>query len=138
MTRDYCRAAYLCLRKSATNIDFSKLNVSVYIPQQIPEGECNFVGVAVYAAIASAIMKDATFDAHSAFIGGVDFYSNMFLDAYDVTPYLYALAEHGIRTVYAPLGSSQLIYGPYPGGIEIVESGNIETLLSTAVSNSTI
>ena len=133
--KDFCTAAYLCARRETKAIDFTKLDVSLYVPQAIPITQQNYIGTAVYAAITSAVGQ-MQFINKAAFIGGCDLYGNLFLDETSISPILNAFSAIGITTVYAPRGSGQLIYGHCADGIEIIESDSMLSLIKMALCTS--
>lgn len=136
-TQGHCKTAYLCFKRSAPSINFNELDVSLQVPRQLPAGTDNFIGVAAFAAIISAAKGDAKFNDDIAFIGGCDIYGNTYFDGNNITPYIISLASMGVKTVYAPLGSSQILYGKIPDGISVIEGATIELLINMALEDMT-
>ena len=134
--REFCTVAYLCARREINSVDFAKLDITVYVPQPIPVTHHNYIGIAVYAAITSAVGKFHYID-KAAFVGGVDLYGNTILDETDISPVLNAFSGNGITTVYAPQGSGRLIFDCCADNIEIIESNNMLTLIEMALLAST-
>lgn len=109
--KEYCRAAYIYVRQMVDPavFDFSKLDVTVFIPQDIPDVADNYVGLACYAAICSGLLKKNLASPKTCFIGGCDLFGNMYFDEYDLTPLLRAMKARGIDTLYAPMGTAALL-----------------------------
>lgn len=85
--RGYSEAAYWCVRNtvSPSVCDLSKCDVTVFVPQTLPDGYENHVGAATYAAICSRILNRTYALSGSCFIGGCDLNGNLFWDDNDLT-----------------------------------------------------
>jgi len=133
--KDYIRAAYDCVRNTTT-CDMSKKDVTIFVPQPLPDGAGNYVGCAAYMAICSRLL-DATLAIRDiAFIGGVDLNGNLYLDEPDVTPFVKAMQVAGITTLYAPYGASDRI-DPWfreTTPVVVIESRDAQNLITLAVS----
>lgn len=131
----YAKAAYLSIC-SNTKVDMKKLDVSIFIPQVIPEGAKNHVGLACYAALFTKMLKVRLPLNDIVFIGGCDINGMLYFDECDLTPMLRAMAEQGIETLYAPTGSSSVIMDTFCNKVNIVEAPDAQTLLGLAVAHS--
>ena len=127
-----CRAAYLCLRNEMDSMDFSTLDITVMLPRTIPFMEGNYVGVAAYAAMVSALFKDVGFIRNKAFLGGCDLFGNISMDTNDSDALLRMLSQSGLDTVYAPLGLSAQVRSGGTGSVTVVEGVDVHTLMMTA------
>ena len=128
----YAKTAYLSIC-SSIKVDMTKLDVSIFIPQVIPEGAKNHVGLACYAALFTKMLKVQLPLNDIVFIGGCDINGMLYFDECDLTPMLRAMAEQGIETLYAPTGSSSVITGTINRKVNIVEAPDAQTLLGLAV-----
>ena len=135
LQREYIRAAYECIRNTAA-CDLSDKDVTVFVPQPLPETEENLVGCAAYAAIFSLIMHTELEIRDIAFLGGVDLNGNLYFDSTDIRPLLKAVKEAKIKTLYVPLGVSELVrqFAGEEDAITVVEAHNAELLLAMAMT----
>lgn len=135
--KDYCKVAYYCICNT-TIYDLSKCDVTVFVPQNIPEGAKNHVGLACYVAICSKILEVNLASSNICFIGGVDMNGSIFFDENTLTPLIRAMTGKGISTLYAPLGTNYLIDTKVIKDckITIFEGANAETIFSLAVAHS--
>lgn len=135
--KDFCRAAYECVRNTYP-IDFNSVDISIFVPQQIPGGTQNMLGVAVYAAIISAL-RGICFPSEVAFIGGCDLFGNTFFDGNAIDYFLRAMSAGGVNKLYAPLGGSKLIFSNEScEHIDIIEAVDIRTLIRIAADNTSL
>lgn len=139
LQQQYIRAAYACIRHTTT-CDMNRWDVTVFIPQPVPDGVENYVGCAAYAAICSKLLKVTLNIRDIAFVGGVDLNGNLYFDESDVTPLLKAMYAQGITTLYAPFGITATIdpqiHQNYP--VTIIEARDAQSLISLAVSRSNL
>lgn len=113
----------------------AKLDVSIFIPQVIPEEPRNYVGLACYMAIYCKLLKARLALNDIVFIGGCDINGMLYFDECNLTPVLHAMAEQGIETLYAPTGSSSIIMDTFGNKVNIVEAPDAQTLLGLAVAH---
>lgn len=130
----YCKVAYQCIRNT-TRFDLSKYDVSIFIPQPLPDGPGNHVGMACYAAICSKLLKTNLSLKDTCFIGGVNMNGSLFFDETTLAPLMRAMKARGITTVYAPMGTSRLVDPRFTKdcNILILEAPDAGTLLSMAL-----
>ena len=140
MQEKYCEVAYWCARNTITNsvCDFNKYDVAIFVPQTIPEGADNHVGLACYAAICSKLMNTNLAINDTCFIGGCDMNGSLYFDENDLTPLLRAMKARGVSTLFAPMGTNQLINAKVNSdcSVTIVEAPDAKTLFSLAVAQS--
>ena len=140
MQEEYCEVAYWCARNTITNsaCDFNKYDVAIFVPQTIPEGADNHVGLACYAAICSKLMNTNLAISDTCFIGGCDMNGSLYFDENDLTPLLRAMKARGVSTLFAPMGTNQLINAKANSdcSVTIVEAPDAKTLFSLAVAQS--
>lgn len=140
LQQEYCKVAYWCARNtiSKSACDFSQCDVTIFIPQPIPEGVENHVGFACYAAICSKLMNIDLALKDICFAGGCDMNGSLFFDANDLTPLLQAMQARGISTLYAPMGTTQLVNpkASGTGSVTIVEAPDAQMLFGLAVTQS--
>ena len=139
LQKEYIQVAYECIR-STTPFDLSKKDVAIFVPHAIPAGTDNHIGCAAYAAICSLIMRTRLEIQDIAFVGGVDLNGNLYFDDSDIRPLLKALREAGIKTVYAPVGVSDMISkcSDADDSITVIEAQNAQLLVSMAMTASRI
>ena len=132
--KSYCQAAYHCLRGSC-GIDLSHLDVTVFLPTELPPGSENQVGLACYAAIYSRLTGVNLANRGICFLGGCDLSGSLYLPPADMGVLLRVIRDAGITTLYAPLGTvGRLDPCPTQGiSVTIVEAPDAFTLLSLAV-----
>lgn len=130
--KDYCIAAYESV-KSIYASNLSKNDVTIFIPQIIPNGEQNQIGAACAAAIYSVIQNVDITDL--CFIGGCDIKGNIYMDNNDINIYLKAIDTLKIGKIYAPIGTSGYIDASIVDrmGIKIVETDNMHSLFISAL-----
>ena len=133
---EYCKAAYWCVRNTVDPVayDFSKLDVTVFIPQPIPEGADNHVGLACYAAICSRLLNKNMASQNTCYIGGCDLFGSLYFDESDLTPMIRAMKARNVTMLFAPMGTSQLVDPAVIGDckITIMEAPDAKTLFSLA------
>lgn len=131
--KSYCQAAYHCLRGSC-GIDLSHLDVTVFLPTELPPGSENQVGLACYAAIYSRLTGVNLANRGICFLGGCDLSGSLYLPPADMGVLLRVIRDAGITTLYAPLGTvGRLDPCPTQGiSVTIVEAPDASTLLSLA------
>ena len=127
-----CRAAYECLRSKMPEVDFSALDVTVLLPDFSPGDKENYVGVAAYAAMVSAICDDVGYVKDKAFLGSCDLFGNICMDTNDSDALIRALAHAGLTTVYAPLGMSSRLRCVEDCSVTAIEGEDVHTLVSMA------
>ncbi len=138
LQEEYCKVAYLCVRNTinASACDLTKCDVTVFIPQPIPEGPENHVGFACYAAICSKILNQNLALKKTCVVGGCDLNGSLYFDECTLTPLLRAMAASGVTTLYAPMSTNRLIDPATDGnsGVTVVEAPDAATLFRLAVS----
>lgn len=139
MQTNYCKAAYWCVR-STTNCDLSQYDVAVFVPQPIPEGLENHVGLACYAAICSKLLNANLALRDICFVGGCDMNGSLYFDENDLTPLLRAMKSQGVSTLYAPIGTNRLVDAKTNAdcNVTIVEAPDAKTLFSLAVTRNSL
>lgn len=102
--QNYAKVAYWAV-KSNFKTDLNKKDVTVFITQPIPEECHNYLGMAVFTAICSSLLKTAV-SANQIFIGGVDLYGVPYWDgsSSDLDSILRILHMDDMTTVLAPPG----------------------------------
>ncbi len=133
---EYCKVAYYCVRNTTT-CDLSKYDVAIFVPQPIPEGLDNHLGMACYAAICSKLLNTHLALRDTCFIGGVDMNGSLFFDENTLTPLLRAMRDRGLSTLYAPAGTNRLVDTKAVGdcNVVIIEGADAKTLFSLAVAH---
>ena len=126
--RDCCKVAYECA-KGLSNIDFEKLDVSLYISRNIPAFTYNFLGCATFAAIMSAITK-RLIPSDIAYLGGCDLLGNVFWDESNLNSIISCAESAGESALYGPIGLAELAGETY--GISIIESYNAALLFEVS------
>jgi hypothetical protein len=138
--RDYCKVAYWCVRNTinASHFDLSKYDVKIFVPSPIPDGVKNHLGLACYAAICSKILNRSLALDDTCFIGGCDLNGSLYFDQSDLNPLLRAMKARGVSTVYAPMGTNQLVDTRVSDdcNITIVEGLDAATLFGLAIAAS--
>lgn len=137
---EYCKVAYWCVRNT-TNVsacDLSKHDVTVFVPQPIPEGTDNHVGLACYAAICSKILNRNLAIKDICFVGGCDLNGSLYFDENNLTPLLRAMKNRGVSTLYAPIGTNRLVDAKVNCDcqVTVIEGIDATTLFSLAVTRS--
>lgn len=133
--REYIRVAYESIRSTAKE-DFSKLDITVFVPDQMPDSVRNYVGCAAYAAICSLLCHADLQPTDTAFIGGVDLNGNLYFDEANIVPLLKALQDSGIQTVYSPVGVSEMIArqgASLCGDLQVIEAYHAQDLVALAI-----
>ena len=71
-----------------------------------------------------------------AFVGGVDLNGNLYFDDSDAAPLLRAVKEANIKTIYAPIGVSEMIStcGNSDCNVTVIEAQNAQHLISIAIA----
>lgn len=140
LQEEYCKAAYWCVRNTVnvSACDLSRHDVTIFVPQAIPDGTENHLGLACYAAICSKIMNRNLAIRDICFIGGCDLNGSLYFDENDLTPLLRAMKARGVSTLYAPMGTNRLVDSREncECNITIIEGPDATTLFSLAVSRS--
>lgn len=140
LQKEYCEVAYWCARNtiSSTVCDFGKHDVVIFVPQAIPDGADNFVGLACYAALCSKLMNVDLAINDTCFIGGCDMNGSLYFDENDLTPLLRAMKARGVSTVFAPMGTNRLVNpkATTDCNVAIVEAPDAPTLFSLAAAHS--
>lgn len=135
LQKEYIRAAYECVRQTTT-CNLSSKDVTVFVPQPIPDGTENYIGCAAYAAICSKLLNISLAIRDIAFVGGVDLNGNLYFDESDITPLLKSMRAMGITTLYAPLGASAMIDSKVDSAynVTVIEAQDAKSLISLAVN----
>ena len=135
--KEYCEVAYWSVRNTISpNVcDFSSCDVVIFVPQQL-SGQANHVGAATYAAICSRILKKNYALDKACFIGGCDLNGSLFWDNNDLSALLNAMKENGMTTLYAPLGTGELMNSQVSCdcGVAVLEAINAEMLVRLAMN----
>lgn len=140
LQEEYCKVAYWCVRNTTNSsaCDLSKCDVTVFVPQAIPEGTDNHVGLACYAAICSKILNRNLAIKDICFVGGCDLNGSLYFDENDLTPLLRSMKARGVSTLYAPMGTNRLVDAKVncECNVTIIEGPDATTLFSLAVTRS--
>ena len=73
-------------------------------------------------------MKGASFSSKEIFLGGCDFFGNLYLDEKTIDPYIKCL-DGRFHTFYGPMGTAQLVYeNQQHQRMNIVETPNMSVL----------
>ena len=131
--KSYCQAAYHCLRGNC-DVDLSCLDVTVFLPTELPAGRENQVGLACYAAMYSRLMGINLASRSICFLGGCDLSGSLYLPPADLGVLLHVIRDAGVTTLYAPLGTGSRLDPRLTQGssVTIVEAPDASTLLSLA------
>ena len=136
---EYCKAAYWCVRNTTNSAvcDLSKCDVTVFVPQPIPDDVENHVGLACYAAICSKLLNTDLALKDICFIGGCDMNGSLYFEQNNLTPLLRAMKARGVSTVYAPVGTNGLMdpRAAHDCPVTIIEAPDARTLFSLAVTH---
>lgn len=125
--KDYVAIAYNAL-KSTMWATVKDRDITVATPEpSLPADEGNHIGLACYAAILSELTGMTL--PSCAFLGAVDLKGNMYLDDTVMDPYVSVLYNKGIRTIFAPPGSSALLYSDHAPDMEIIEAESVGVLM---------
>ncbi|MBE6995352.1 MAG: hypothetical protein E7429_01265 [Ruminococcaceae bacterium] len=140
LQEEYCKVAYWCVRNTTNTsaCDLSQYDVTVFVPQPIPEGTDNHVGLACYAAICSKILNQNLAIKDICFIGGCDLNGSLYFDENDLTPLLRSMKARGVSTLYAPMGTNRLVDTKVncDCGVAIIEAPDATALFAMAVTQS--
>lgn len=129
--RDCCRVAFECVKNICTGMDFSRLDVTVYIPDQLPVSSRNYLGCAVFMAIMSAL-TDKIVPETSVFLGGCDLMGNVFFDEPTIDPVIEQLEQMNCDVcLYGPMNLGQLVTGAHD--VRIVGAFDIAVLCEVAM-----
>lgn len=124
--KEYCRAAYICAGQLFEG-KLDKADVTMGVTDPIPDSQINYIGAAACAAICSAV-KGVPFSSREIFLGGCDFFGNLYLDEKTIDPYIKCLAGR-FHTFYGPMGTAQLVYeNQQHQRMNIVETPNMSVL----------
>lgn len=105
---EYARAAYHCVCNTM-GWNLSRLDVTVFIPGNIPSGSENHVGLACFCAICSRLTGIALPMGDIVFLGGCSLNGGAYTAATDILPLIHAMNASGAVTLYAPLGTRELV-----------------------------
>lgn len=135
--QNYAKVAYWAV-KSNFKTDLNKKDVTVFITQSIPEECHNYLGMAVFTAICSSLLK-TTVSANQIFIGGIDLYGVPYWDgsSSDLDSILRILHLEGMITVFAPSGVIDTDNNGWSENkfrTKIIEASDGENLLTYAMS----
>jgi len=128
--RDCCRAAYECVKNMCANVDFSCLDVTVYLSEQLPSGSKNNLGCAVFMAIMSALTGKVVPET-SVFLGGCDLMGNVFFDETTIDPVLECMDQIHAASLYGAANLAQL--AERTGHIKVVGAFSASVLWEVAV-----
>lgn len=106
--REYCKAAYYCVRNTIP-YDLSKTDVTLFVSEAIPDNAQNNIGLACYAAICSKLLNKKLPINTCCFIGGCNLNGSVYFDGNTITPLLRSMMSSGITVLYGPVGISQLM-----------------------------
>lgn len=134
--KSYCRAAYCCLRSSC-NVDFSRLNVTVFLPTEVQTGCENQVGLACYAAIYSRLVGKNLASRSVCFFGGCALSGSIYLPAVNLSVLLRAMQNAGVTKLYAPLGTGRYLKPTLLQNyqVTVVEAPDAATLMRLALNH---
>ena len=131
--KDYAMAAYECVR-STSGFDLERVDVTLFARYPIEESAGNAMGMAVFAAICSLLCGRTMDLGKILFLGGCDLHGNLYAEQCELLPILKMMKDRDMTTLYAPLGTGQIIQQlrDYEGGILVVEALDAKTLFTLA------
>ena len=142
LQKEYCKVAYLCVRNTINRAvcDLSLYDVTVFVPQPLPDEAENLVGFACYAAICSRILNLDLALQDTCFVGGCDLNGSLYFGQSDLTPLMQAMKARGVSTLYAPMGVNQLLNdrAGKDYNMTIIEGPDATTLFGLAVAQSNL
>ena len=128
--KGYCSIAYECANY-LLNGALQERDIIIAATEPLPESSKNYIGIAVCAAILSAV-KGFAFSRDELFLGGCDLLGNMYLDINTIDPILKHISGEA-RIIYTALGAAKLCadYTP-PESVSIAEFPNMLVLFELA------
>ena len=132
---EYAKIAYLCAC-SDTNIDSSKVDTTIFIPQMLPDGPQNHVGLACYIAICCKLLSIQLPMNDLVFLGGCDLNGSLYFDETTLDPMLRSMNERGVKTLYAPVGCAFDLRGRPDYNLEVIEAPDAQSLFALALARS--
>lgn len=125
--REYCQMAYEAVR---SRFHFLSENVDVVLAINLPicESQHNYVGIAVCAAILSALSGKA-YRQGSMFWGGCDLMGTFYLDENDITP-LIKQTNKQFEVIYTAYGATKKMFNEphFDSSTGIIELPNAQML----------
>ena len=105
--KQYCRVARRAVQATTTFELDKKYDITVFFPKPIVETTENILGLPMYVAICSVLLKTAISKNSLFYAGGVDLFANTYLDSASIATELLRLMEaEGIKTVFGPSGTT--------------------------------
>lgn len=132
---EYAKIAYLCAFAN-TNMDMSKIDVSIFVPQMLPDGPKNHIGLATYIAICCKILNIQLPLNDIVFLGGCDLNGSVYCDEMTLDPMLRSMNERGVKTLYAPVGCAFDLRSQPDYNLEVIEAPDAQSLLALALARS--
>lgn len=130
----YCKMAYECANRFMGN-RLSQYTVVLGVTRDLPDLPENFLGAPGCAAIISALYG-TTYAPDVIFLGGCDFFGNLYLDDKTLDPYLKCLPDC-YSTLYGPLGIGELVYDArLSRSMNLVEAPNMSVLMALSSHSS--
>ncbi len=134
MQKEYCKVAWLCIRNTV-DADLSKVDITLFSPQALPDTQANHVGMACYAAICSRLTGTNLALKDICFAGGVDLNGSVYFDSNNISPLLRHMYDNQLSALYAPAGaSSRTDNRPAPDTV-ILEARDARTLFALATAH---
>lgn len=114
--------------------------MTIFIPQRIPEGSVNHVGLACYVAICSKLLNTNLALRDTCFIGGCDMNGSLYLGESNLTPLLRSMKTRGASSLYAPMGTNRLVDSKVncDCNVTIIEGPDAKSLFSMAVTRNNL
>lgn len=129
--RAYAAMAVEAVRHMTGRV-LEKLDLSLFAAQPLPENGRNGIGLAVAAALLSAI-HGVKLPRQELFLGGVDSSGVLYLDEQEITPLLQAAAD-GETVVYSALGAAVRTAQATEKAIQVLEFPSLELLWNVIAS----
>lgn len=116
-------------------MDFSRLNVTVFLPTEVQIGSENQVGLACYAAIYSRLVGKNLASRSVCFFGGCALSGSIYLPAVNLSVLLRVMQNAGVTKLYAPLGTGRYLKPTLLQNyqVTVVEAPDAATLMRLAV-----
>lgn len=124
--KEYCKMAYICANQLLKN-SLQKVDIILGVTDYVQDSPMNYIGMVACVAICSAV-KGVAFSSKEVFLGGCDFFGNLYLEEKTIDPYIKCLAGQ-VHTFYGPVGMSQLVYESHQHQtVNLVETPNMSVL----------
>ena len=106
LQQQYCRVARHAVQ-ATTTFELDKYDITVFFPKPIVETTENILGLPMYVAICSVLLKTAISKNSLFYAGAIDLFGNIYLDSPAIATELLRLMEaEGIKTIFGPSGTT--------------------------------